>query len=61
MVHACGMTMDSPNKSRRNHGVFQILKSVADRMTGAIFILVREQSFLWGVNQIPLPPYKECN
>lgn len=27
------------------------LKTAADRMTGAIFILVREQGTLWGVNQ----------
>lgn len=38
------------------------LKTVADRMTGAIFILVREQGTLWGVNQRLLShPYKECN
>lgn len=27
MAHACGMTMDSPYKSQRDHGVFQILLS----------------------------------
>lgn len=31
-------------------------------MTTTIFILVREQCTLWGVNQrLPNPPYKECN
>lgn len=38
------------------------LNTVADRMTAAIFILVREQGTLWGVNQRLLnPPHKECN
>lgn len=38
------------------------LKTVADRMTGAVFILVREQGTLWVVNQkLPSPPYKECD
>lgn len=27
MAHACGMTMGSPYKSQRDHGVFQILLS----------------------------------
>lgn len=50
MVHACGMTMDSPYKSQQDHGCFKYcsLKTVADKMTAAIFILVREQGHLVG-------------
>lgn len=53
--------MDSPYKSQQYMGCFKsyFLKTVADKMTGALFILVKEQSTLWGVNlgcRLPLSP-----